>query len=257
MLTHRTNIFIFLVFLSVFGFLIYANHWPIGVLIVPISLFIVIEIIGTSKLSVNFHFNSICKAETNEKIVAITFDDGPHGEATEKVLTVLKEYNVTGTFFCIGKKINDQVSLLKKINEAGHIVANHSYAHGNLFDLQTTKKLTEELELTNKVIKDAISKVPAFFRPPYGVATPALGRAIQKNKMISIGWSIRSFDTSIKNPEKTFQNIQSQIKSGSIILLHDRVEGCDIVVRLLLNFLKENNYTVVNLDKLINQPAYA
>ncbi|HXU25819.1 MAG TPA: polysaccharide deacetylase family protein, partial [Bacteroidia bacterium] len=228
-----------------------------GVLIAPILLFIIIEVIGASKLSVNFHFKSICKAETNEKIVSITFDDGPQGEATEKVLSVLKEHNATGTFFCIGKKISTEISLLKKLDEAGHIVANHSYTHGNLFNLQTTNKLTEELELTNKTIKEAIGKTPVFFRPPYGVATPALGRAIKNNKMVSVGWNIRSFDTSIKDPEKIFEKIKPQITPGSIILLHDRVEGCDVVVRLLLNFLKENNYTVVNLDKLINQPAYA
>ena len=257
MLTHRTNIFILLAFLLVLVFLINASHWPLGVLIAPILLFITMEVIGASKLSANFHFKSICTAKTTEKIVSLTFDDGPHGEATEKVLSVLKEYNVTSTFFCIGKKINTEISLLKKLDEEGHIIANHSYIHGNLFDLQPTHKLTTELELTNKTIKEAIGKTPLFFRPPYGVATPALGRAIKKTKMISIGWNIRSFDTSIKDPEKIFQKIKSQITPGSIILLHDRVEGCDIVVRLLLNFLKESNYTIVNLDKLINQPAYA
>jgi peptidoglycan-N-acetylglucosamine deacetylase len=257
MLTHRTNILILSIFLLVFGFLIYTYQWPLGILIIPILLFITIEIIGASRLSANFHFKSICDAKTTEKIVSITFDDGPYGEATEKVLVVLKEYNVAGTFFCIGKKMSAEVSLLKKMDEAGHIIANHSYTHGNLFDLQSTNKLSEEIELTNKAIKNAIGKAPLFFRPPYGVATPALGRAIQKNKMISVGWNIRSFDTSIKNPEKIFQRIKPQIQPGSIILLHDRLEDCDVVVKYLLDFLKENNYTVVNLDKLINQPAYA
>jgi len=257
MLTHRSNIFILSIFLLVLTFAIFTYQWSFCVLVFPILLFITIEVVGASRLSINFHFNSICKIKTNEKIIAITFDDGPHGEATEKVLAVLKEYDVTCTFFCIGKKLSNGVSLLKKMNEAGHIIANHSYIHGNLFDLQSTNKLTEELELTNKAIKEAIGKTPLFFRPPYGVATPALGRAIPKNNMVSVGWNIRSFDTSIKNSEKIFQKIKPQIKPGSIILLHDRVEGCDMVVRLLLNYLKENNYTVVNLDKLINQPAYA
>ena len=75
--------------------------------------------------------------------------------------------------------------------------------------------------------------------------------------MLSVGWSIRSFDTSIKNPEKIVRKIKPQIIPGSIILLHDRVEGCDVVVKLLLDYLKENNFTVVSLDNLINKPAYA
>ena len=257
MLTHRANILILSVFLLVLGVLIYAYQWPSGILIAPILFFITIEVIGASRLSVNFHFTSIYKAETNEKIVSITFDDGPHGVATEKVLAALKDYNAKAAFFCIGKKISAETQLLKKIDEAGHIIANHSYTHDNLFDLQSTNKLSEEIELTNKEIKKAIGKTPLFFRPPYGVATPAIGRAIQRNKMISVGWNIRSFDTSIKDPENIFQRIKPQIQPGAIILLHDRLEGCDVVVRLLLNYLKENHYTVVNLDKLINQPAYA
>lgn len=257
MLTHRSNIFILLVLLLVFAFFIYNYNWHVGVLAFPVLFFIVVEIIGASKLSVNFHFQSVCQAKTSEKMVSITFDDGPHGEATEKVLVVLKEYNATATFFCIGKKIQAQIGLLKKLDEAGHLIANHSYSHSNLFDLQTTTKLTAELKETNETIKRAIGKTPLFFRPPYGVATPALGRAITNNQMISIGWDIRSFDTSIKKPEKVFDNIKPQIKPGSIILLHDRVEGCEVIVTLLLKYLESNNYTVVRLDKLINQPAYA
>ncbi len=257
MLTHRTNILLFAFLVLIIAVLIrYFNfHWYI--IIFPLLIFIFLEIMGASMLSANFHFKSVCKAETSEKIISLTFDDGPHGDATEKVLAVLKEFNVTATFFCIGKKINNEIPLLKKMSNVGHIIGNHSYTHGNLFDLQPTNKLIEELEQTNKTIKDRIGKTPLFFRPPYGVATPALGRAIQKTNMISVGWDIRSFDTSIKDPEKIFHKIKPQINPGSIILLHDRIEGCDVVVRLLLNYLKENNFTVINLDKLINKPAYA
>ena len=219
-------------------------------------MFIGLEINGASRLSANFHFTSICKGAGAEKTVSLTFDDGPHGEATEKVLAVLKAYHVNGTFFCIGKKLEGQTALLKKMHDAGHIIANHSYTHGNLIDLQPTGKLVEELELTNKGIQAAIGKTPLFFRPPYGVATPALGRAIKKTRMISVGWNIRSFDTSIKDPDKIVQKIKPQIKPGSIVLLHDRMEGCDVVVKRLLDYCKENNYRVVSLDKLINKPAY-
>jgi peptidoglycan-N-acetylglucosamine deacetylase len=257
MLTHRTNIFILLFFVIVLSFFIRIHHWHWSVLFLPLTFFLLIEVIGALVLSANFHFNSVCSFNTNEKVVAITFDDGPHGEDTEKVLSVLKRHNVSCTFFCIGKKIGNDIQLVKRMDEAGHIIANHSYTHANLFDLQTTSKLTEEIELTNKAIKDATGKTPLLFRPPYGVATPALGRAIKRNNMISVGWNIRSFDTSTKNPDKVFEKIKQKIKPGAIILLHDRVTDCDKVVELLLNYLEDNKYAVINIDKLINQPAYA
>ena len=257
MLNHKQNILVFVILVLIVSALVRFYNIQYSYLMLPLLIFLCFEINGASKLSANFHFKSICKGDGSEKTISITFDDGPHGEATEKVLAVLKDYNVSGTFFCIGKKIKDNTLLLKKMHDAGHIIANHSYAHGNLFNLQSTDTLVEELNSTNKAIKDSIGKTPAFFRPPYGVATPALGRVIQKTNMISVGWNIRSFDTSIKDPAKIFEKIKPQIKPGSVVLLHDRIAGCDTVVKLLLNYLKENNYSIVNLDKLISKPAYA
>ncbi len=138
MLTHRTNIFLLSSLLLISAFLIRAYNLSFGILFLPLLIFLIIEIIGASRLSANFHFKSICSFQTTEKVVSITFDDGPHGGATEKVLSVLKEFNVTSTFFCIGNKINGDISLVKKMSDAGHIIANHSYTHGNLFNLQPT-----------------------------------------------------------------------------------------------------------------------
>ncbi|MBS1646979.1 MAG: polysaccharide deacetylase family protein [Bacteroidetes bacterium] len=257
MLNHKKNIILLVVLLVALLAGVYFLKYNPWILLIPCFVFLFIEVSGASMLAANFHFISTCTGGTKEKKVALTFDDGPHGAETEKVLTVLKKHEASATFFCIGKKAEQDRELILKIDKAGHLIANHSYTHSFFFNLQNTKMLQEEIDKTNACIEGIIGKKPLFFRPPYGVATPALGRAIKNTNMSSIGWDIRPFDTSIQNPEKIVKKITNEIKPGSIILLHDRIRNSDKTVDLLLQFLSKNNYQVVSLDNLLNTPAYA
>jgi peptidoglycan/xylan/chitin deacetylase (PgdA/CDA1 family) len=169
---------------------------------------------------------------------------------------VLDEFKVTATFFCIGNRIKNQVELLKKIKEKGHLIGNHSYSHGFLFDLKATGSFIKDLSLCNQEIGSVTGKVPAFFRPPYGVTTPALARAAKKMNFQVIGWNIRSLDTSIKDKTQVLERIKKRLQPGSIVLLHDTIAGTELVLRELLIYLKDQNYQVVPLDQLIQKQAY-
>lgn len=234
----------------------YFNYLKPFSLPLPLLLFIAIEIYGAATISSGFHFYSICRADTQEKIVALTFDDGPDKETTEKILSVLKGHQVKATFFCIGKNIIGNECQLQKINTEGHLIGNHSSTHSNTFDIKGTSAIIEEINLCNTAIEKVISKKPLLFRPPYGVSTPPLGRAIKNTGMTSIGWSIRSLDTA-KSAEKALERIKKQLHPGAIILLHDGVPENEKLVRNLLVYLAENNYKVVPLDLLLNIQAYA
>lgn len=247
------------IFLLIVAGLIWLNkshsvHWSIYLFLFLIFSFI--EFYGAAFIQSNFHLKAICRVKTQDKIIALTFDDGPAGE-TEKVLKVLEESKTKATFFCIGNRIKGKESILKKIDEAGHLVGNHSYSHGFLFDLKNTSSFVNDLELANAEIKKVIGKEPLFFRPPYGVTTPGLARAAQKLKLEVIGWNIRSLDTSIKDKQEVLTRIKERLQPGSIVLMHDTISGIEIVLKELLIHLKENNYTVVPLSTLIQKKAYA
>lgn len=112
--------------------------WPFALLLI---ICVGIMIWGAAKVSSNFYFNVKCKATTKEKIVALSFDDGPLENYTPQILEILQQYKVPAAFFCIGDRVEKAPSLLKEIHDAGHLVGNHSYAHGALFDLQSAGKM--------------------------------------------------------------------------------------------------------------------
>ncbi len=199
----------------------------------------------------------MCSVKTDEKIVALTFDDGPMLQRTENVLKVLEKFNVKATFFCIGNQIIGNERLLRKMNEDGHLIGNHGYSHSNWFDFMNTRQMIKDLQSGNEEIKKVIGKEPAFFRPPYGVTTPFLAKACEKLNFDVIGWNVRSLDTSIKNKKELVERVIKYIKPGSILLFHDTVEDVELVLEEVLNYLKQNNYKVVELDKLIKRNAYA
>lgn len=257
MLNHRTTLVLFaalwMVLIGLSFFYTIQLHW----FVISILFFLGIEFYGAYFVDSGFHINTISSVITNEKIVAITFDDGPMQERTEKVLGVLNKFNAKATFFCIGNRITGNEILLKKIDEAGHLIGNHSYSHSNLFDLKNTKQMVKDLQSGNEEIKKVIGKAPLFFRPPFGVTTPSLAKACRKLNFDVIGWNIRSLDTTIKNKQKVVERVIKRIKPGSILLFHDTVDGVELVLEDVLIYLKNNKYKVVELDQLIQKKAYA
>lgn len=255
MLRHFNIVVIFLLLLFA---LLYFNqstsiHWLwYGLLF---ATFGAIEFYGAAYIQSQFHVKTFYKANTSEKVVALTFDDGPSAQ-TLKIMEVLKEFNVHATFFCIGKNIKGNEHILKQTFEAGHSIGNHSYEHGFFYDLKNTESLLRDMQQANEAIKNVIGKTPAYFRPPYGVTTPALARAVKKLKFSVIGWNIRSLDTKLRNPDLVLERVSSQLKNGSIILFHDSIDGTEIVLKNLLIYLREKNYKVVPLHELIQVPDY-
>jgi peptidoglycan-N-acetylglucosamine deacetylase len=97
---------------------------------------------------------------------------------------------------------------------------------------------------------------PHFFRPPYGVTTPNLKKAVLQGGFIPIGWSIRSYDTVIKNQDRLLAKILNAVKPGAILLLHDTSETMIEILPGLLKGIRDNRYQVMRLDKMINLNPY-
>jgi peptidoglycan-N-acetylglucosamine deacetylase len=220
------------------------------------GIYLLINVWGTLFISSNFFLPAKCKAPITSGSVAITFDDGPVAEKTERVLEILKKHEAKATFFCIGKNMKELPEVVKQIHEQGHLIGNHTYYHGTMFDLQSTKKMKTELVDTNQIIKQAIGLSPRFFRPPYGITNPMLATAVKELNFVTIGWSVRSFDTIAKKKEKLFTRITKNLKAGDVILLHDR---CEITIEILPELLTSINNVglkVESLDKLLEEKAY-
>ncbi len=256
MLNHRTILVLFTAFWILLIGLNFAYSINWYWYLISVFFFISIEFYGSYFVDSGFYVKTICSIKTSEKIVALTFDDGPVPKRTENVLNVLNKFNIKATFFCIGNRIKGNEGLLKKMHEDGHLIGNHSYSHSNWFDFMTARQMIRDLQSGNEEIKKVIGKEPAFFRPPYGVTTPFLAKSCRKLNFDVIGWNVRSLDTSIKNKNELAERVKKRIKPGSIILFHDTVEEVELVLEEVLNYLMQNNYKVIGLDKLIKRKPY-
>lgn len=201
----------------------------------------------------NIYIRVFYRKQTTEKIVALTFDDGPDATETARVLDVLKEYRVPACFFCIGSKIAGNEAVLRRMVSEGHLIGNHSYTHSNFFPLFGLGRMKRELEKCRKELEKATGQEITFFRPPFGVTNPTVARAIRQSGFTPIGWNIRTLDTHQHSAAKVIGRIRKRLCPGSVILLHDRMPHSAELVKQVLDFLKSEGYTVVRLDSLIHK----
>ncbi|MDP3838487.1 MAG: polysaccharide deacetylase family protein [Methylococcales bacterium] len=225
-------------------------------LLLPSLIYLACIIYGSSVIQANFFAPAYCSADTTEKIIALSFDDGPHPEYTPQVLALLAQYNATATFFVIGKDIHGNETLLKQMLAEGHSIGNHSYSHSFFIDFKNVQGFKDELNQTSDLVFNIIGKRMTLFRPPYGVTTPNLAKAAKLLDYRIIGWNIRSLDTTKDSVEVITQRVQSQIKSGAIILLHDTSHKTIQVLERTLNFAQQQGYKIVGIENMLEIEAY-
>ncbi|MBQ7433148.1 MAG: polysaccharide deacetylase family protein [Lachnospiraceae bacterium] len=186
-------------------------------------------------------------ASKDIKKVAITFDDGPDPIWTEKLLDGLAERNVHATFFVLGKKVAENEALLKRMQEEGHLIGNHSYNHVQLNRLREAV-VKKELDDTNEQVYEATGYRPEYVRPPYG--------AWDKKKdcpgeMMTVYWTIDTMDWQLLDADKVMKNVVGKVSDGDIILLHDVYESSVDAALKIVDYLQEEGYELVTVDQLI------
>ena len=226
-------------------------YWYIGLVV----LYVGISTAGSIVLSLGYFVPVISHGD--HEGVALSFDDGPVTGKTERVLDILKQFEVPAIFFCIGKRVAENGSLAKRIHDEGHLLGNHSFFHRATFDLQSSGMIAKELYDTDIAIQKVVGKRPRFFRPPYGVTNPMVSKAVRLRNYKVIGWSIRSFDTVITDRERLLSRVTGTLKNGDIILFHDYCDSTLEILPQVLAYIEKAGLKVVRIDRLINERAYA
>jgi peptidoglycan/xylan/chitin deacetylase (PgdA/CDA1 family) len=178
---------------------------------------------------------------TNEKILYLTFDDGPTPEVTSSVLDLLSLHNAKATFFCIGENVKKHPTLYNRIKAEGHAIGNHTNTHPNSWKVKYDFYL-KDVEEARKVIDSNL------FRPPYGKLTPRTLFAL-RNKYQIIMWDVIScdFDERI-SAEQVERNVIDNVSNGSIIVFHDSVKAAPRMLEVLPAILK--HYTELGFSFL-------
>ncbi len=204
---------------------------------------------------------TIYKVNTDQKKVALTFDDGPSPIWTPQILHALKEKNVKATFFMIGYHVQKYPDIARQVARDGHTIANHGYAHSVILYYKPAE-IEEEIKYTEEVIRNITGKTTRFFRPPKAWLRPSI-----KEKIISMGynvilWSLNSKDWVCFNHRYIVSRLVKRIRAGDIILFHDsgNIYSTEGGVRrqtvkaipLLIDTLRKKGFEFVSIDELIN-----
>jgi peptidoglycan/xylan/chitin deacetylase (PgdA/CDA1 family)/GT2 family glycosyltransferase len=211
------------------------------------------------------------KGKTPEKVVAITFDDGPNEPYTSQILDVLKEDNIKATFFVIGQNVELYPDIARRILAEGNVLGNHSYSHNANHAI--TEYGSRDLIHAENTISDITGVQPNLYRPPHGKKTPWELESIKHEKMIEITWSDSANDQHkiafIGKPTATqyAKAIVDNAYPGAIILLHDGYGTTHDTIKsdksltvqalpLIIEQLKTEGYGFVTVPELLNVPAY-
>jgi len=181
----------------------------------------------------------------SEKVVYLTFDDGPTPEITSWTLNQLTKFNAKGTFFCIGNNIENHPEIFRKLIDDGHAIGNHTYNHKNGWETGFEVYL-EEVKNCNAAIEKHTTVRDKLFRPPYGKIKKKQARMLLNMGYKIIMWDVLSADfDQMTSAEKCLRNVTSNVKPGSIIVFHDSVKSFKNLQYALpktLQFLHENGY---------------
>lgn len=192
--------------------------------------------------------------------IALTFDDGPNEPATSRILEILRSYSITATFFEVGANVESFPETAQRVAEAGHDIGNHSYQHSPLLVLRRTRAIVGEIERAQGVIFETTGVNPAFFRPPHGIRSPWLVKAVRHVGLELVLWDSMTNDW---NPSKSAAQIAADIlrktRAGSVIVLHDgrdRRHGFDRTQLLyalpqIIEGLKARGFDFVPLSQLL------
>lgn len=193
-------------------------------------------------------YNSV---NVNERYVALTFDDGPNPETTNKLLDMLKARGVKATFFVLGSRASQHPAILRRMIAEGHEVANHSWNHPQLPKISRAA-VDKQIGDTNAAIERATGQRPRYIRPPYGAMTPALRSHIEKTHDLTfIYWSVDPLDWKNRNANTVRERVLAKVQPGSIILMHDIHPTTVAAVPQLLDTMIARGYKFATTSELL------
>lgn len=189
-----------------------------------------------------------------DKCVALTFDDGPT-PYTERLLKVLDDAGAKATFFVIGNKVAADPAGAKRISEAGMEIGNHTWEHPDMTTIPAAD-LPAQFSRANEAIAAATGRTPTIWRPPGGLTDAAVNAVAARDGLAGILWDVIPFDwINDSDITATRYMLMTQIKPGSVVLLHDSYSSTVDLVLQFIPVLEANGYHLVTVSELLGSRA--
>ena len=202
------------------------------------------------------------EATTAQRVVALTFDDGPNEPFTSGVLDILAREQVKATFFLIGMNARLYPQVASRIAREGHAIGNHSDSHPPGFALEPTQYLRSEVNRAEESIHAVTGVYPRFFRPPQGIRSPWLMRVLEQDSLITVTWDDAPGDWEPYSANHLVQATVARAHPGAIILLHDGLNLAHPANRSatlaalprVIEQLRAEGYRFVTIPELLGDP---
>lgn len=197
----------------------------------------------------------IYRVPTTKKVMALTFDDGPHPVFTPRLLDILDKYHVKATFFMIGKSMETYPEIVSDVVRRGHVIGNHTYSHPRNIDLDTQAQVIRELDQADQVIERLTGSRAHLFRPPRGMLDGSVFTVSDEEGYSTILWSVCADHHSALTPPLMARRVIKHARPGGIILAHDGSVGTrwkDIAATpLIIEALQKRGYRFVTIPELL------
>lgn len=199
---------------------------------------------------------AVKSADTDEKVIALTFDDGPHGVYTEEILDILAEYGIKATFFVVGENAESYPQIIEREVVEGHELGNHTYSHPMDFSSFDINETVEEIHRTEEALNSAAEYRPKLFRPPGGAWGETLSKALERYDYKLVLWSVDTKDWKRPSAEIIADEVLRSVKPGAIILFHDFVSlksNTPDALRIIIPELIKEGYEFLTVSELLSR----
>ncbi|MDZ7303602.1 MAG: polysaccharide deacetylase family protein [candidate division KSB1 bacterium] len=196
--------------------------------------------------------------QTQERVVALSFDDGPHPRHTPEILDLLDEYQIPATFFLIGRHVRQHPEVARRIAGGRHEIGNHTFNHRMLPFLRD-EMIVHEIRRTTEIIGEVTGRTPRFLRPPMGLFSKRVVDLVEQSGCEVVVGDVYPRDPQRPGREKIYHRVIRRVRPGSIIILHDGGNGRIVdrsqtvwAARQIVQHLRQENYRCVTISELAN-----
>ena len=229
-----------------------------GILIFDMLLGILCLAVGTERYAEQKSYGTyietdtgVCGTSGEPKKIALTFDDGPHPKYTEQLLDGLKERGVVATFFVTGENAENYPDIIRREQDEGHLIGNHTYSHIQLTS-RNRETFREELVQTNEILEEITGEKISFVRPPYGSWDKSFEKELN---MFPVLWNIDPLDWCSHNADCIASKVVEKAGDGDIILMHDYYETSVTAALEVVDILQKRGFQFVTVEEILDPYA--
>ncbi len=217
------------------------------------ALILLLSVTTTQARAATWKDGSVVHIGTEERVIALTFDDGPHPRYTARILEVLAKYDVKATFFMVGIQVERYGDAARAVAEAGHEIGNHTYHHARLAGM-SADEIGDEVEACERRILEITGVKTSLFRAPEGMRGEVLYRTLEARGYRQILWNVDTLDWQGRSGDAITASVLQGVRGGDIILCHDYVSGklrVDSALERIIPALLSQGYRFLTVSEML------